>query len=395
MDTALANLATVIPNATDAQKNYTAALTWFLTLTGGETLELVEYDASFSDTDCYNMRRAAARAYADPDKVYDLTETVLLSGSDFQPNNWDKGIETLNGLTDSVKNNSGYSSFDGLLFGGDYTQALGSDFDSSNEGLHVFQDTITPTVNFDRHYAQGNHDAAGIDLLDTYGNNDPKGAPYGVFLVHEDNYNAYGGSGQQVAADLTSYFNEKLANGWGNKPIFVVSHLPLHYNYRTMKDGGAKSASYIIDALNSASEAGLNIFFLISHNHSGGYDDYLGGAAIYIPKGESILVPDAANYKNAPIETELKFTYMNCGYVAYYNDMGMGADTSLTMCTFRIQANGDVIVTRYDKNGEHNLKSAGQLSPYDRDYTTYTEADGRVYESSRIVGAYKDEEYDG
>ena len=393
VDTALANLATVL-DASDAQKNYTAALTWFVSLTG-ESLELVEYNAAFSDTDCYNMRRAAARAYADPDKVYDLTETVLLSGSDFQPNNWDKGIQTLNGLTDSVKNNSGYSSFDGLLFGGDYTQALGSDFDSSNEGLYVLQDTITPTVNFDRHYTQGNHDAAGIDLLDPYGNNDPKGAPYGVFLIHEDNYNAYGGSGQQVAADLTAYLNEKLANGWGNKPIFVISHLPLHYNYRTMKDGGAKSAAYIIDALNSASEAGLNIFFLISHNHSGGYDDYLGGAAIYVPKGESILVPDATNYKNAPIETELKFTYMNCGYVAYYNDMGEGADTALTMCTFRIQQNGDVIVTRYDKDGVHNLKSAGALSPYDRDYTTYTEPDLRVYESSRIVGANKDEEYDG
>ena len=91
----------------------------------------------------------------------------------------------------------------------------------------------------------------------------------------------------------------------------------------------------------------------------------------------------------------MHFTYLNSGYVAYYNDMKAGADTSLSMTTFRIQENGDVIITRYDKNGEHNLKSAGVLSPYDRDYTTYTEADGRVYESSRIVGASKDEEYNG
>lgn len=391
VDTALDNLDTVM-DATEAQQNYTAALTWFLSLTG-ESLELVEFNEAYSDTDCYDMRRAAAHAYAQPDEVSDLTETVLLSGSDFQPDTWEKGITTLRGLTGSLQN-QGYSMFDGLLFGGDYTQALGSDFDSSNEGLHILDEEITGTVNFDKHYTQGNHDAAGIDLLDPYGNNDPKGAPYGVFIVHEDNYNAYGGGGQQVAADLTAYCNEKIANGWGNKPIFVISHLPLHYNYRTMKDGGSTSASYIIDALNSASEAGLNIFFLISHNHSGGYDDYLGGAAIYIPKGDSILVPDATNKSNAPIETELKFTYMNCGYVSYYNDMGEGADTALTMCTFRIQENGDVIVTRYDANGVHNLKSAGVLSPYDRDYTQYTIADDRVYESSRIVGAYKDEEYD-
>ncbi len=392
VDTAWSNLATVV-TATDAQQEYTAALTWFLSLTG-ESLDLIEYNAAFVGTEEYNMRRAAAHAYAAPDKVSDLTEVVLLSGSDFQPDTWDKGITTLNGLTGSLKN-QGYGMFDGLLFGGDYTQTLGSDYDSSNEGLHILDKTITATVNFDKYYAQGNHDAAGIDLLYPYGNNDNPYAPYGVFLVHEDNYNAYGAGGQQVAADLTAYFNEKLANGWGNKPIFVISHLPLHYNYRTMKDGGAKTASYIIDALNRGSEAGLNIFFLISHNHSGGYDDYLGGAAIYIPKCDSILVPDASNVNNAPIETELKFTYMNCGYVSYYNDMGMGADTALTMCTFRIQSNGDVIVTRYDKDGVHNLKSAGQLSPYDRDYTQYTEADGRVYESSRVVSATDDRKYEG
>ena len=198
-----------------------------------------------------------------------------------------------------------------------------------------------------------------------------------------------------VIHQMTAYFNEKIASGWGNKPIFVLSHLPLHYNYRTMKDKGGSSAMYIINALNAASDSGLNIIFLFGHNHSGGYDDYLGGAAIYVPKGENIIVADPAGYKNAPVSTELRFTYMNSGYIGYYNDMGNGADTTLTMSMFRIQANGDVIITRYDKNGEHNLKSAGQLSPYDRDYTTYTEADGRVFESSRIVGAYKDEEYNG
>ncbi len=397
--TALENLGTINmaglydgANLTD-KGDYAASLAWFVALTD-ESLDLVDEIPETIGADEYDISRAAAHAWYSPYAIDDLSEVVLLSGSDFQPDNWDKGITTLRGLTGSLQN-QGYGMFDGLLFGGDYTQTLGSDFDSSNEGLYVLENEISKTVNFDRHYAQGNHDATGIDLLDPYGNNDPANAPYGVFLVHEDNYNAYGGGGQQVAADLTAYCNEKLANGWGNKPIFVVSHLPLHYNYRTMKDGGSKTASYIIDALNAASDAGLNIFFLISHNHSGGYDDYLGGAAIYIPKGDSILVPDASNVSNAPIETELKFTYMNCGYVSYYNDMGNGADTALTMCTFRIQQNGDVIVTRYDANGVHNLKSAGQLSPYDRDYTQYTQADGRVYESSRIVGAKKDEEYFG
>ena len=392
IDTALANLATV-QSADANEQEYVASLSWFLILTG-ESLDLVEYNAAFAGTEEYDMRRAAVHAYASPDKVTDLTEVVLISGSDYQYyGSTEDGLAVLKGLTDSVKNNTGYGAFDGLLFGGDYTITLGSDFDDSNAGLNLFDSVITDSVNFDKYYTQGNHDAAGIDLLPPYGNNDNPNAPYGVFILHEDNYNCYGGGGQKAAEDLTAYFNEKIASGWGNKPIFVTSHIPLHYNARTAKDGMGFTAKYIVDALNAASEAGLNIIFLIGHNHGSGYDDYLGGAAVYVPKGETIVVPDHTNYRNAPIETELKFTYMNFGYVSSYGTNGTGVDTALTMCAFRIQENGDVIITRYDKDGVHNLKSAGKANAIDE--SGYTFDDERVYESSRIVGANKDEEYNG
>ena len=388
VDTALANLATVL-NATEAQQNYTAALTWFLTLTG-ESLDLIEFNSAFSDTDNYNMCRAAAHAYILPGEITDLSEVVILASSDFQPNTNEKGIQNIRDVMGAL-NNAGYYGFDGLLFTGDYTQAHGSDLESGNVGINALDGEMHNYVNFDRTYGQGNHDHANLDLMAAYGPNDPLGAPYGIFNITEDSYNAYGAGGQQVAADLQAYFAEKLANGWGNKPIFVLSHLPLHYNYRTMKDKGGASAMYIINALNAANDAGLNIIFLFGHNHSGGYDDYLGGAAIYVPKGDSIIVADPANYANAPIETELKFTYMNFGYVSSYGTNGTGVDTALTMCTFRIQENGDVIITRYDKNGEHNLKSAGKANSIDE--SGYTFDDERVYESSRIVGANKDEAY--
>ncbi|MBR5524159.1 MAG: carbohydrate binding domain-containing protein [Clostridia bacterium] len=373
--------------------DYAASLTWFVALTG-ESLDLVDYIPDAIGADRYDMARAAAHAYIIPYEVSDLTETVLIAGSDFQPNTNDKGVQNIRDVMGAL-NDAGHYAFDGLLFTGDYTQALGSDHDSGVLGQAALDSEMHNYVNFDRIYGQGNHDAATIQALSPYGNNDPLYAPYGVFNIPEDKYTAYGGGGQQVAADLTAYFNEKLADPtWGNKPIFVLSHLPLHYNYRTMKDKGGSSAMYLVDAMNAASEAGLNIIFLFGHNHSGGYDDYLGGAAIYIPKGESILVTDPANYENAPINTQLKFTYMNSGYIGYYNDMGNGADTALTMSVFRIQADGDVVITRYSKNGVHNLKSAGQLSPYDRDYTTYTQADARVYASSRVVSADSDSAYE-
>ncbi len=400
VDTALENLSTVnVTDLYDGNKlndngEYVACLNWFVTLTE-ESLDLVDdIPEGIAGSDDYNMRRAAVHAYAAPDKVTDLTEVVLISGSDYQYyGSTEDGLAVLKGLTDSVKSNTGYGVFDGLLFGGDYTITLGSDYDDSNAGLNLFDSVITDTVNFDKYYTQGNHDAAGIDLLPSYGNNDNPNAPYGVFIIHEDNYNAYGSGGQQVAADLTAYCNEKLQSGWGNKPIFVTSHIPLHFNARTIKDGMASSAVHVVNALNAASEAGLNIIFLIGHNHGSGYDDYLGGGSVYIPKGETIVIPDPSNPKvNAPIETELKFTYMNFGYVSSYGTSGTEVDTALTMCTFRIQENGDVIITRYDKNGVHNLKSAGKVSPSDE--SGYTFDDERVYESSRIVTADDDRKYE-
>jgi len=373
----------------DTYGDYAAAMTWYAAISG-KSLDKVTYIPETVAAYHYDIARAAAHAVYAPYAAHDLSETVLFAGSDFQPTGYDtSGIRALLGsLTEE-----GYGLFDGFLMVGDYTP--NNSVEESSKGLAVLDGVVSERVNFGKIYSQGNHDAAGTEGMCASGNNDPLGGTYGVFVINEDDYDAYGVGGQQVAADLTAYFNEKLAGDWGNKPIFVMSHLPLHYNYRTIKDKGAATAMYVVDALNAAADAGLNIIFLIAHNHSGGYDDYLGGGAIYIPKGDSILVADPANYKNAPIETELRFTYLNAGYIAAYVDMGQGADTALTVSVFRIQENGDVIITRYDVNGVHNLKSAGVLSPHDREYTQYTEADGRVYESSRIVGAFKDEAYDG
>ena len=373
----------------DTYGDYAAAMTWFAALTS-KSLDTVSYIPDSVAAYHYDIARAAAHAVYTPYAAHDLAETVLFAGSDFQPTGYDtSGIRSLLGsLADQ-----GYGLFDGFLMVGDYTP--NNSVEESSKGLEVLDNVVSERVNFGKVYSQGNHDEAGTVGMCASGNNDPLNGTYGVFVINEDDYDAYGNGGQKVAANLTAYCNEKLASDWGNKPIFVMSHLPLHYNYRTIKDKAGTSAMYIVDALNAASDAGLNIIYLIAHNHSGGYDDYLGGAAIYIPKGDSISVTDPTNYKNAPIETELRFTYMNAGYIAAYVDMEQGADTALTVSTFRIQANGDVIITRYDKNGVHNLKSAGVLSPHDREYTQYTEADARVYESSRIVGAFKDEAYDG
>jgi hypothetical protein len=162
---------------------------------------------------------------------------------------------------------------------------------------------------------------------------------------------------------------------------------------RTETSNNAKTARPMVDVLNEAGANGLNILFLFGHNHSGGYDDFLGAGSVYLKKGDQMIVPQyGANFKYNWDTVTLNFTYMNVGYVGYNADNGYGADVALTVTTYRIQSNGDVIITRWDKNGEHNLKSAGVkntvlMDTFDPDLT--------VYESSRVVTATDDRKYEG
>jgi len=143
--------------------------------------------------------------------------------------------------------------------------------------------------------------------------------------------------------------------------------------------------------LNEAGAAGLNIIFLYGHNHSSGYDNYIGGGSVYLKKGDTMLVPDYDNYLS-PAEVTLNFTYMTAGYIGYYGTTVNGADGALTMSVFRIQKDGSVIIGRYDENGIHNLKSAGAKNT---DKGDIMEPDLTVYESYRVVTGTSDEEYNG
>jgi hypothetical protein len=276
---------------------------------------------------------------------------------------------------------------------GDYASQTGHDV--STQGIGYLDEIVSKVTYGNKVYVEGNHDAPTVEMLAPSGNNDPVGGTYGVFVIHEEEYGAYGhGGGETVARKLTAYFNQKLNDkNWGNKPIFVLTHVPLHYSRRTVDESCAKTAGPMVRALNEAGKAGLNIIFLFGHNHSSAYDDFLGGASIYLKKGDSIPVcaPGQEGHKMAPTMETIHFTYMNAGYINNYADHGSGADLSLTMTTFRIRQDGAVIITRYDKNGEHNLKSEGKLNYLDN--PEMVTANTTVYESSRIVTADDDQPY--
>ncbi len=374
----------------DTYGDYTASLTWYRALTG-ESLDLVTYWPDSVVDYKADIMQVAARAVYAPYEVSDLSETIILGLSDFQASTDEKGAAQVEEILNGAIANK-YGMFDGLFAVGDYSAAMG--YDVALTGIDALNQAIDPYVSGNKIYTEGNHDDPALPGLAPDWNNDPAGGKYGVFVINEEEYDQFGDGGEATAAAMQAYFNEKLADPtWGNKPIFVLCHVPLHYSMRTETSNSGKTAMPMVEVLNEAGAQGLNILFLFGHNHSGGYDDFLGGGSVYLKKGDTMIVPEYSdNFKYNWETVTLNFTYMNVGYVGYNADNGYGADVALTVTTFRIQQNGDVIITRWDKNGEHNLKSRGVKNTVLQD--TF-EPDETVYESSRVVSATDDRKYEG
>lgn len=303
--------------------------------------------------------------------------TVVIAGSDFQNKSGDEaGAATVTSILTQIQKD--YTSVDGFLFAGDYDQDTHNSNTEVTKGItalmQAVQDKYT-NINYDNTIlVQGNHDNAH-NAIDATGANDAD--EYGVYVLNEDDYTAYGGSlsnSRTLAAGLTAYFNEKIAAGY-NKPVFVVSHVPLHAGPRVAHDGTAKYAEPIFDAINDAAKD-LNIIFLFGHNHSKDHDAFLGGSAIYLEKGDTLYVANGST--TTFVEKTLNFTYMNAGYVGYYEDYS-DADSALTMTTFEIVGN-EVTIRRYDANGSHVLKHAGA-------HTTYSYSNSDAANFKNIVSA--------
>ena len=313
----------------------------------------------------------------------------VLAGSDFQADSGDTaGKANINAIISEIKG-AGYTTMDGFLFAGDYS--VGATKTSNVTALKSTIQTAYPELtDNDLVLIQGNHDnsasyggtEAGLvgSVLNESGANDAK--DYGVFVINEQDYNWKGKNETLVkntAANLKGYLDAKRNAGY-TKPIFVVSHLPLNYNMRTKNDGDGMYANYIFDVLNEAGAAGLNIFFLFGHDHSNGWDDYLGGSAIYLEKGDTIKI--AQGSQTSWKEETLAFTYMNAGYVGYYRNVNTGSETDLTMTLFEI-TNDEVKVRRFSQSGEHDLKSEGVTNSY-KNESGYS-PDTTVYTSPQTV----------
>ncbi len=284
---------------------------------------------------------------------------IVIAGSDFQNSGGNEaGAVTVNGIIDAMQA-AGYSSANGFLSCGDYDY----EYTETSAGINTLKTVLNEQYGLTDNmvFTQGNHDTAGSAGLSPSGNNDA--ADYGVFVINEDDYMWHNDNETTVkntAASLKSYLDAKAAESY-SKPIFILSHLPLHYSMRTKLDGDAKYANYIFNVINQAGASGLNIIFLYGHDHSNGWDDYLGGSAVYLAKGDSINIAQASQ-TSFQSET-LNFTYMNAGYTGYYSNVNTGSETELTMTVFEIGSES-VSVKRFSQSGMYNLKSAGVTNSY-------------------------------
>ena len=304
----------------------------------------------------------ALTAFAAEETIY------VLAGGDFQEAG-DHANSAANVTNILAQVSQKYTTMDGFLFIGDYDCETHDSATETANGITALMGAVQGSYSnlndANSVLVQGNHDYMD-SRIDATGGHDFDG--YAAYVLNEDDYPNGGGSQsgvQTLANNLKTWLNNKIGEGY-SAPIFVVSHLPLAFTPRTVTQGDAKYAKYIFDVLNDAGENGLNIIFLHGHDHAYGPDNYMGGEAIYLPKGDKICIAEAGS-TSAWTEETLSFTYMNAGYVGYYSDPMTYVTTAgtdkLTMTVFAITGT-EVTVERYSANGLYNLKSAGYDGSY-------------------------------
>lgn len=310
------------------------------------------------------------------------TGVLLVTGSDFQEPatsgsnpRFTNQNTILTNIMDQIK--AKYGNADAFIGGGDYVfDETKGNAGITSQGIASLQNTVKAEFgqNISILLVQGNHDAVVTGIATTGAHDADK---YGVFVMNENDYRAYPLSSSKwgntvsqsadlvndLAADLETYLKGRLQNK-PDQPVFICSHVPLHFSTRTVKENDAIYAKDLFDVINNYAKD-LNIIFLFGHNHAWGDDDYLGGGSVFLTRGDTINIA-AYGDKNKDHMTQetLNFTYMNYGYTGYIWDnwntryQNDNADNTLTMTSFLINGN-EVEIARWDQQTVHVLKAVG------------------------------------
>ena len=295
-------------------------------------------------------------------------EATLFFASDYQEGEQGAPSDNLKGILNAVKADK--SSLDGMIFCGDYSNVPGKSNHeitpepAISEIKSIFAETYPDLSEDDMIFTQGNHDpltisinAPGIHEFDdyiVYVNNTEIDFPWQQGKTSNSLYKV------THTAEVMKLRFEKMIEQGEKRPIIVAQHVPLHYTARTASGHGTGDnlySSLVFDVVNEAANE-LNIIYITGHNHSGGWDNYMGGSCYFKKPGDTILIPEfdknritSDTYKK---ET-LNFTYLNAGYTGYSK---ASPDNTLTGTVCEIYDN-KFVFTKYSSEGVHPLSAAG------------------------------------
>ncbi|MGN1194357.1 MAG: metallophosphoesterase, partial [Acutalibacteraceae bacterium] len=268
---------------------------------------------------------------------------TIITGSDYQDSNVRDANVTA--ILAQIKAGGYTNTPDGMFFGGDYSNSyMNTD---ATEGTTELMGLITeayPSFNTENAvFIQGNHDAANGYIVSPY---EHEFDDYITYAFNEDIF----ASGQtfdavQALAEKLQAYLANLISSSDTRPVFILSHVPLHFSARADNN----YAKLIVDVLNEAGKS-LDIIFMFGHNHSSGYDDYIGGSVNFLEKGDNITVTDPDNISGC-VDVPLNFTYMNYGYVGYSGNANSSTSTNiLTMGVLELCPT-TIKFSRYSKTG--------------------------------------------
>ena len=314
---------------------------------------------------------------------------TLFFASDYQEEiGWDAPSETLTSLIRAAKDDG--KEIDEFIICGDYT---------NDRVLHDYQLSPEESISEIRDIVLSEcPDLSAENILFSQGNHDQLTGSLASSGLHEyDDYLVYvlnterdfpwkqgkvSGSLDKVkntAKAMNDCFTELIGSG-ETRPVIIAGHVPLHFTGRTSSlhtTGDNLYSSNLFDVINKAGES-LDITFLFGHNHTKGWDCYLGQSCVFKTAGDEILIPE---YSESDLTSDeysvetLNFTYMNAGYVGHCMncspdeidagtaDQYKAADDTLTATVCEIY-NDKIVYTRYSKDGVYQLSSAGCANPY-------------------------------
>lgn len=288
---------------------------------------------------------------------------TVLAASDFQRYNVNEAYNRFGNILNKAKG-EGLPEPDSVLIGGDYTMFL---YDNAVPGIAKIRGAVLdtfPGVNpASVVCCQGNHDNPKKEFVQT-GFYDM--GSYCLYAINEDDFpwkqSEHKPDGvKAIAEDLEQSLDGMLKKD-DRRPVIVVTHVPLHHTVRNGY-GDNMYASYLFDVLNEKGKQ-LDIIFMFGHNHSGTYDDYIGGAVNFMAPGETIRVPLADKKgENCYSEQTLRFTYTNCGYVGF-SDNAVSDTSTDTLTVGMIQFTPDTLhFVKYGEQGVYRVYDVRRVCP--------------------------------